>query len=92
MSHDTVGSIRIVQRGFTTSVDAYLTPLVHEYVRTFKRGFANLEHVALSFMASDGGLCPVDEFNGYRSLLSGPAGGVVGSPRRRLMRAERDVR
>jgi 5-oxoprolinase (ATP-hydrolysing) len=78
-SSETVGSIRIVERGLTTAVDAYLTPLVKEYIRNFKRGFdADLANVALSFMMSDGGLCHVDVFNGYRSILSGPAGGVVG--------------
>ena len=79
MSHDTVGSVRVVERGLTTAVDAYLTPLVRDYIANFKRGFdADLAHVALSFMMSDGGLCHVDAFNGYRSILSGPAGGVVG--------------
>lgn len=78
-SSETVGSIRIVERGLTTAVDAYLTPLVREYIANFKRGFdADLANVALSFMMSDGGLCHVDAFNGYRSILSGPAGGVVG--------------
>ena len=38
----------------------------------------NIHQVKILFMMSDGGLCPVDHFNGFRAIVSGPAGGVVG--------------
>ncbi len=71
--------VKIVPRGHTAVVDAYLTPLIKQYIKGFSSGFDdNFSKVDVSFMMSDGGLCPVDLFNGYRSILSGPAGGVVG--------------
>lgn len=75
--------IKIVQRGHTATVDAYLTPLIKTYIEGFISGFDAdfTKNVDVSFMMSDGGLCPMDHFNGYRSILSGPAGGVVGYAR-----------
>ena len=71
--------VRLVPRGNTSCVDAYLTPLITKYLIGFKSGFDNdLDKVDISFMMSDGGLCPMSEFHGFRSILSGPAGGVVG--------------
>ncbi len=71
--------VKIVPRGHTAVVDAYLTPLIKQYIKGFSGGFDDkFSQVDVSFMMSDGGLCPVDLFNGYRSILSGPAGGVVG--------------
>lgn len=37
-----------------------------------------LKEVKVNFMQSDGGLADVHSFNGFRAILSGPAGGVVG--------------
>jgi 5-oxoprolinase (ATP-hydrolysing) len=71
--------IRAVPRGFTTCVDAYLTPIIKQYVDNFCAGFQNnLEGVHVTFMQSDGGLTPAHDFLGCRAVLSGPAGGVVG--------------
>lgn len=72
--------VKMVPRGLTTCIDAYLTPVINAYLRSFKSGFdANLERNArVSFMQSDGGLAPMDAFSGHRAILSGPAGGVVG--------------
>lgn len=71
--------IRLVPRAQTSCVDAYLTPLIRKYVEGFMQGFdEGINKVKISFMMSDGGLCPVQQFHGYRSILSGPAGGVVG--------------
>lgn len=79
MSHELSSKIKVVPRGHTATVDAYLTPLIKEYIATFSSGFdEGLSNVDVSFMMSDGGLCPMSSFNGYRSILSGPAGGVVG--------------
>jgi len=80
LSSDVMSMFRIVPRGQTTCVDAYLTPLIKEYIAKFSKGFDKdfSKNVLVSFMKSDGGLCPVGTFNGSSSILSGPAGGVVG--------------
>lgn len=71
--------VKMVPRGFTACVDAYLTPKTKEYIQSFRQGFVgSLTDVDVKFMQSDGGLCNVDDFTGYRAILSGPAGGVVG--------------
>ena len=73
--------IKLVQRGNTTCVDAYLTPHIHRYIHSFASGFKlglqQLNDKCL-FMQSDGGLAPVGGFTGCRAILSGPAGGCVG--------------
>lgn len=79
LSHDVMPMVRIVPRGFTACADAYLTPHVKRYVEGFCKGFKNnLEGTRVLFMQSDGGLTPMNNFNGARAVLSGPAGGVVG--------------
>ncbi|MGW8370448.1 MAG: hydantoinase/oxoprolinase N-terminal domain-containing protein, partial [Gammaproteobacteria bacterium] len=71
--------IKLVDRGDTAVVDAYLTPVLHRYVSELRSGFAaNLEPDRLLFMQSHGGLVEADAFRGCDSVLSGPAGGVVG--------------
>lgn len=71
--------VRLVPRGFTACADAYLTPHVKRYLEGFANGFKNkLAGCKVLFMQSDGGLTPMDKFNGARAILSGPAGGVVG--------------
>ncbi|XP_033225027.1 5-oxoprolinase isoform X2 [Belonocnema kinseyi] len=79
LSHEVMPMTRIVPRGFTTSADAYLTPHIKDYLQGFSSGFKdNLKGVNVLFMQSDGGLTPMNSFNGSRAILSGPAGGVVG--------------
>jgi 5-oxoprolinase (ATP-hydrolysing) len=80
LSSEVMPMVRMVPRGCTTCVDAYLTPVIKRYLESFSRGFdANLmKTVQVSFMQSDGGLTPMDSFLGNRAILSGPAGGVVG--------------
>jgi 5-oxoprolinase (ATP-hydrolysing) len=71
--------VKLVARGDTTMVDAYLNPHIRNYLTSFRQGFRdNLAHTGLLFMQSDGGLAPADGFSGSRAILSGPAGGVVG--------------
>ena len=79
LSSQLVPMVRAVPRGHTACVDAYLTPKTREYLRAFLSGFDDgLDRVKVSFMQSDGGLTPADRFTGYKAILSGPAGGVVG--------------
>ncbi|XP_074601498.1 5-oxoprolinase [Brevipalpus obovatus] len=71
--------VKIVERGLTSCVDAYLTPHIHRYLIGFSQNFKNgLQDVPVLFMQSDGGLVPVNHFTGSKAILSGPAGGVVG--------------
>ncbi|XP_063833705.1 5-oxoprolinase [Ostrinia nubilalis] len=79
LSHAITSMVRLVPRGHTASADAYLTPHIKEYLRGFSQGFSGrLEGANVLFMQSDGGLTPMNLFNGSRAILSGPAGGVVG--------------
>lgn len=77
-----VAMVRAVPRGFTATVDAYLTPVIRLYLSGFLEGFdEGLKDVTVSFMQSDGGLTPEHRFSGHKAILSGPAGGVVGFAR-----------
>lgn len=77
-SHESSHSVRIVPRGNTTVVDAYLSPILRSYVEQLSR---ELSGVKLYFMQSNGGLAAAHAFHGKDALLSGPAGGVVGAAR-----------
>jgi len=71
--------VRAVPRGLTASVDAYLTPVIKDYLSGFMSKFdEGLGKVNVLFMQSDGGLAPESRFSGHKAVLSGPAGGVVG--------------
>eukprot|EP00752_Nemacystus_decipiens_P005177 g4697.t1 len=79
LSSEVMSMVKAVPRGFTTAADAYLTPVIKRYVKSFRSGFdQNFDDVKTLFMQSDGGLTPVASFRGSRAILSGPAGGVVG--------------
>ncbi len=66
---------KIVSRGDTTVVDAYLTPVLRSYVAALR---AKLPGSELQIMTSAGGLVAGEQFHGKDSILSGPAGGAVG--------------
>ncbi|MFF7631318.1 hydantoinase B/oxoprolinase family protein [Streptomyces cyaneofuscatus] len=77
-SHEVSPLIRLVPRGDTTVVDAYLSPVLRRYVDEVA---ARLEGIRLLFMQSNGGLREAAWFRGKDAVLSGPAGGVVGMVR-----------
>ncbi len=77
-SHATSPLLRIVPRGDTTVVDAYLSPILRRYVDQVA---AELTGVRLYFMQSSGGLAEARHFQGKDAILSGPAGGIVGAAR-----------
>jgi 5-oxoprolinase (ATP-hydrolysing) len=77
-SHQTSPLMRLVSRGDTTVVDAYLSPVLRRYVGEVA---AELSGVRLLFMQSNGGLTDAAGFRGKDSILSGPAGGIVGMAR-----------
>jgi 5-oxoprolinase (ATP-hydrolysing) len=70
--------VKIVSRGDTTVVDGYLNPVLRSYVQELRK---ELPAVDLRLMTSAGGLVTADKFIGKDSVLSGPAGGVVGCAR-----------
>ncbi|MFF4582660.1 hydantoinase B/oxoprolinase family protein [Streptomyces sp. NPDC001389] len=69
---------RLVPRGDTAVVDAYLSPALNRYVRHVTR---ELDGVPVMFMQSSGGLAAAEHFLGKDAILSGPAGGIVGMAR-----------
>jgi 5-oxoprolinase (ATP-hydrolysing) len=76
VSHEVSPLMKLVSRGDTTVVDAYLSPILRRYVDQVAR---QLPNVRLMFMKSDGGLVDAHRFQGKDSILSGPAGGIVGA-------------
>jgi 5-oxoprolinase (ATP-hydrolysing) len=80
-SHEVSPLVKLVGRGDTAVVDAYLSPLLRRYVDRVAKAFAasGREKPSLLFMQSSGGLTSADLFRGKDAILSGPAGGVVGA-------------
>ncbi|MEB3179454.1 MAG: hydantoinase/oxoprolinase family protein [Nostocaceae cyanobacterium] len=76
VSHQVSPLMKLVSRGDTAVVDAYLTPILRRYVNKIT---SQLPGVKLMFMKSDGGLVAAEQFQGKDSILSGPAGGIVGA-------------
>ncbi|MFE3661074.1 hydantoinase B/oxoprolinase family protein [Streptomyces sp. NPDC059165] len=77
-SHEVSPLIKLVPRGDTTVVDAYLSPILRRYVDEIA---GELRSIRLMFMQSNGGLREASHFRGKDAVLSGPAGGVVGMAR-----------
>jgi 5-oxoprolinase (ATP-hydrolysing) len=77
-SHVVSPLLRLVPRGDTTVVDAYLSPILRRYVDQVA---AELHGTRLYFMQSNGGLAEAGGFQGKDAILSGPAGGIVGAAR-----------
>ena len=81
VSHQVSPLVKWVGRSDTTVVDAYLSPLLRRYVNRVEQALASEHESApqLLFMQSNGGLTPAQFFQGKDSILSGPAGGIVGA-------------
>ena len=86
VSHEISPLVKLVGRGDTTVVDAYLSPIIRSYVAKVAGEIepvaagsgANERAPFLMFMMSSGGLTMADLFQGKDAILSGPSGGVVG--------------
>ena len=78
VSHEVSPLMKLVSRGDTTVVDAYLSPILRRYVEQVAK---EMPGVNLQFMQSSGGLTRADNFQGKDAILSGPAGGIVGMVR-----------
>ncbi len=90
VSHETSPLVKLISRGDTTVVDAYLSPILRQYVdqvaqelgikfQTNSDQDGDNKAAKLMFMMSSGGLTAADMFQGRDAILSGPAGGVVGA-------------
>ena len=76
-SYETSPLMKLVGRGDTTVVDAYLSPLLRRYIDQVAAELG--DGVRLMFMQSNGGLTDARRFQGKDAILSGPAGGIVGA-------------
>ncbi len=76
VSHEVSPLMKLVGRGDTTVADAYLSPILRRYVAQVAD---ELGGAPLLFMQSNGGLVAAEHFQGKDSILSGPAGGIVGA-------------
>src|SRR6478609_3211258 len=82
VSHEASPLMKLVSRGDTTVVDAYLSPILRRYVDEVAqalRGDSDDAPIQLQFMQSSGGLTDAHRFQGKDAILSGPAGGIVGA-------------
>ena len=87
LSHEASPLVKLVARGDTTVVDAYLSPILRRYVQQVadELGIEDGAGSRLMFMQSNGGLTDAHRFQGKDAILSGPAGGVVGMTRTAAM-------
>ena len=87
LSHEVSPLVKLVSRGDTTVVDAYLSPILRGYVHQVadELGIEDERGPRLMFMQSNGGLTDARRFQGKDAILSGPAGGVVGMTRTAVM-------
>ena len=84
VSHEVSPLMKLVSRGDTTVVDAYLSPILRRYVEQVERALTgdrsrSESGIRLQFMQSSGGLTDARLFQGKDAILSGPAGGIVGA-------------
>jgi 5-oxoprolinase (ATP-hydrolysing) len=82
VSHQVSSLMKLISRGDTTVVDAYLSPILRRYVDRIANELnqaGHLDRPRLMFMRSNGGLTDARFFQGKDSILSGPAGGIVGA-------------
>ncbi len=75
-SHKLSSQIKVLHRAETTVANAYLAPIIHSYLTTIKNG---LKDASIKVMSSAGGLLDANDYQPKDSLLSGPAGGVIGA-------------
>lgn len=76
VSHEVAPLIKLIARGDTTAVDAYLSPVLRRYVEGLTGALGSGAEAL--FMQSNGGLADAANFRGKDAILSGPAGGIVG--------------
>lgn len=88
VSHELSSQIRLLTRAETTVANAYLEPIIRAYLSGIQKG---LKSSQLSMMTSSGSLVKTDAYFPKDSLLSGPAGGVVGAAHQALRSGEKRI-
>jgi 5-oxoprolinase (ATP-hydrolysing) len=79
VSHELSPLVRFVTRGDTTVLNAYLAPPLRTYLEKLQEQLRTLDaHARLTLMQSNGGLAAPESFHAMSSVLSGPAGGLIG--------------
>ncbi|CAI4570008.1 AEL_collapsed_G0032040.mRNA.1.CDS.1 [Saccharomyces cerevisiae] len=78
LSSEVSPMIKFLPRAHSSVADAYLTPVIKKYLNSISAGLSHAEDTHIQFMQSDGGLVDGGKFSGLKSILSGPAGGVIG--------------
>lgn len=78
LSSEVSPMIKFLPRAHSAVADAYLTPVIKKYLSSISAGLCHAENAHIQFMQSDGGLVDGERFSGLKSILSGPAGGVIG--------------
>ncbi|WP_112322463.1 hydantoinase B/oxoprolinase family protein [Oceanibium sediminis] len=91
VSHEVSPLMKMVSRGDTTVVDAYLSPILRRYIDRVASAFDGDPAGKLMFMQSSGGLTDAQLFQGKDAILSGPAGGVVGAVRTSAIAGEEQI-
>ncbi|MEJ1236923.1 hydantoinase B/oxoprolinase family protein [Chryseolinea sp. T2] len=88
LSHELSGQLKILPRAQTSVVNAYLDPVVRQYLNRIRK---ELNSASIKVMSSAGGLLELDNFQPKDSLLSGPAGGVVGALEKARLSGENNI-
>lgn len=88
LSHKLSGQLKILPRAQTAVVNAYLDPVVRRYLTQIRK---ELGSATVKVMSSAGGLVDLDNFQPKDSLLSGPAGGVVGALEKGRLAGENNI-
>ncbi|HVO47003.1 MAG TPA: hydantoinase B/oxoprolinase family protein [Steroidobacteraceae bacterium] len=79
VSHELSPLVRYVARGDTTVLNAYLALPLRRYLTGLQHELRALDPAArLELMQSNGGLAAAEQFHAMSSVLSGPAGGLIG--------------
>ena len=91
LSYRTSQIMKYVMRGDTTVADAYLSPVLNRYIETLYSEFEGDISRKISFMQSNGGLTNASLFSGKDSILSGPAGGVIGGIKTSALEKEHQI-
>ena len=88
LSHQLSSQIKILHRAETAIVNAYLDPIIHKYISNIR---SHLKSASIKIMSSAGGLLSADDFKPKDSLLSGPAGGVIGALKKAKLSGVSDI-
>jgi 5-oxoprolinase (ATP-hydrolysing) len=88
LSHQLSSQIKILHRAETAIVNAYLDPIIHKYISNIR---SQLKSASIKIMSSAGGLLSADDFRPKDSLLSGPAGGVIGALKKAKLSGVSDI-